>query len=669
MTRSPDVIVSSAAPSTAAHAPSAPNDERRELYRELAQSAQEIRLFDRVLAAVNSASDQDELIRTIGFGLKDLLPYERWSRVSLALLDTAAQQLEIYQLIGERNNPFWDNIGEGIRASARDHGVVARYAMGTMRSEVTQEQLIDQAIRVGVAGIALAPANAEALEPAIGRARAAGIPVITFGTPAIEGSAALLDIGTDNLRAGRLAGAALARLLPHGGKVGISVYNTDQINMRQRVAGFCEALAGTGIEPLPPFAINDDRELGFRLGREALAAHPDLVGTFGAASLNGPTWARAAASSAAQLKIVGFDMVPATVAMLKEGSIHATIAQREYDMGYRSVQILTQLIVHGVEATLARLPDSHFVDTGVDVVTLERTAWSTALAEYLEQKSVLGPDHAAVAAAARYGKPIELLLIGILPEADPPIARRQAEFRRASFAGRVVAAERSLVINPAAEADPAGYAEARARGTQTLVGVPLLADRRVVGVLALESMQPDACGNDDLTMLERIANAFVVALENARMFRQTIERQRALEEASRRQEQLLQTIMELSSPVAPIVPGILVLPLVGVIDDQRAGRFIETLLETVRRHGAQVVLVDITGVPVVDSNVANYIVQAAQAVRLLGAEMVLVGITPAVAQTIVHLGLGLGQVASRADLESGFAYALALLKGRIVYAR
>src|SRR5581483_6803576 len=113
MTRPPDIAAPSAGPTAPAHAPS---DERRGLYRELAQSAQEIRLFDRVLAAVNSASDQDELIHTIGFGLKELLPYERWSRVSLALLDAAAQQLDIYQLIGERNNPFWDNIGEGIRA-------------------------------------------------------------------------------------------------------------------------------------------------------------------------------------------------------------------------------------------------------------------------------------------------------------------------------------------------------------------------------------------------------------------------------------------------------------------------------------------------------------------------------------------------------------------------
>jgi ABC-type sugar transport system substrate-binding protein/anti-anti-sigma regulatory factor len=642
--------------------------ERRQLYRELAQLAQEVRLLDQVLAAVTSSSDQDALIRTMGFGIKSLLPYERWSQVSLALLDDQQHQIEIYRLIGERNNPFWDNVGKGIQAAAHELGVEARFAMGTMHSDVSQEMLIDQAIGDGISGIAVAPADAEVLEPAIRRAREAGIPLISFATPAIAQSAALLDIGTDNLRAGHLAGQAMARLLPGGGKVGLSIYSAEQINMRQRIEGFQAALAGTRIKTLPPFAIHDDRDLGFQRGRETLAAHPDLAGAFGGASLNGPIWARAAADAqrSDQVKIVGFDLVPATIAMLKEGSIHATIAQREFDMGFRSVEILSRMIVHGIEATLANQPSARFVDTGVDVVTLDHTPWSIALADYLKQTSKLMVDRATIDAVAGYGKPIKLLAIGILPEADPDISRQRAQLRPDSLIGRVVAAERSLIVDPLL-VDGQPFAEARARGARTLMGVPLLAERHVRGVLVLESAEVEACTLADLTMIERMANAVVVALENARLFRQTIERQRALEEASRRQELLLQTIVDLGSPVASIAPGILVMPLVGVIDDQRANRFIETLLEAIRTRETQVVLIDITGVPVVDTSVANYIIQAAQATRLLGAEMVLVGISPAVAQTMVHLGIELAQITARADLESGFNYALARLKGRIVY--
>src|SRR5262245_18077956 len=106
-----------------------------------------------------------------------------------------------------------------------------------------------------------------------------------------------------------------------------------------------------------------------------------------------------------------------------------------------------------------------------------------------------------------------------------------------SLIGRVIAADRSLTLDPLHESASA-FANARDRGARTLVGVPLLAERRVRGVLALVSTEAEACTTADLTMLERMANAVVVALENARLFRQTIERQHALEEASRRQELL-----------------------------------------------------------------------------------------------------------------------------------
>ena len=668
MTTPPDPDESPAAASPIhASATDGTGGDPRQLYHDLALAAQEIRLLDHVLAAVTAASDQDTLIRTVGFGLKELLPYERWSRVSLALFDDDRGHLQSYQLIGERNNPFWDNVAQGIQAAARDFGVETTFAMATMHSDVTQDMLIDQAIGDGVSGIALAPADAAALEPAIGRARQADIPLITFGTPPVAGSAALADIGTDNLRAGRLAGQAMARLLPRGGTVGLSIYSSTQINMRQRVQGFQETAARSAIATLPPVEIHDDRELGARLAREILEAHPDLAGAFGAASLNGPIWARAAAEvrRAGQVKIVGFDLVPATVALLKEGRIHATVVQREYDMGYRSVETLCQLIAGGLSRRSETQAGPRVVETDVDVVTLERTPWSIALADYLKHPHIPAPDRATVEAVARRGQPIRLLLIGILPKADPDIAQQRQPLRPGSLAARVAAAGQSQIVDPQ-QHDDGAFAEARARGVRTLVGVPLLARRRVVGMLRLESLAAGACAPSELAMLERVANAVVVALENARLFRQAIERQRALEDATHHQELLIQTILDLSSPVAPIAPGILVMPMVGTIDTRRASRFIETLLGAISAHDAQIVLIDISAVAVVDTSVANAIIQAGQAARMLGAEMVLVGITPAVAQTMVHLGIALTQMTTRADLESGFAYALARLKRRIV---
>lgn len=644
------------APSPTPATPATPT----QLHRELAQAAQEARLLDTVLAAVMAASDQPALMRLVGFGIKELLPYERWSRVTLALCAQPGQ-LQLYQLIGERNNPFWDNVGKGIQAAADDLGVQASFAMATMASAITQEKLIDQAIAERVDGIALAPADAEALEPAIRRARAAGIPLVTFCTPPAAGSAALLDIGTDNLQAGRLAGQALARLLPPGSQVGVSVYSLAQVNMRQRVDGLHAAIAGTGITALEPFAIHDDRALGLRRAREAFAAHPGLAGALGAASLNAPVWAQAHAEAAraGDFPVVGFDLVPATIALLKEGGIAATVVQREYDMGYRSIELLCQMATAGVEATLARQPASRFVDTGLDLVTLARTPWSVALADYLRRPRQALASPATAAIAARPGRPIRLLAIGILPQADPDIASREDALRPGSLIDRVLASGQSQVE----VCEPADAA----RPIRTRVGVPLRTRQQTLGALTLESPAANACTPEELAMLERITSAVVVALENTRLFRQALERQRELEEAAQRQQLLIQTILDLSNPIAAIVPGILVMPLVGLIDAQRANGFIDTLLSAISARQAQVVLVDITGVPFVDTNVANTIVQAAQAARMLGAEMVLVGITPPVAQTIVHLGISLGDLTTRADLESGFGYALARMRGKIVY--
>jgi rsbT co-antagonist protein RsbR len=124
-------------------------------------------------------------------------------------------------------------------------------------------------------------------------------------------------------------------------------------------------------------------------------------------------------------------------------------------------------------------------------------------------------------------------------------------------------------------------------------------------------------------------------------------------------------IQELSAPLIPIYRGVLVLPLIGAIDSQRAGTIMESLLDGIARRRASVVLLDITGVPVVDTSVAHHLLQAARAVRLLGAEIVLVGISPEIAQTIVQLGVDLSKILTRSDLQAGFAYALELLGLRV----
>ncbi|MBT2644373.1 STAS domain-containing protein [Bacillus sp. ISL-41] len=125
-------------------------------------------------------------------------------------------------------------------------------------------------------------------------------------------------------------------------------------------------------------------------------------------------------------------------------------------------------------------------------------------------------------------------------------------------------------------------------------------------------------------------------------------------------------LQELSAPLIPVFEGITVMPLVGTIDTERAKQIMENLLKGAVKHRSEVVLIDITGVPVVDTMVAHHIIQAADAVRLIGAKCMLVGIRPEIAQTIVNLGIDLNQFTTKNNLKKGIEAALELTNKKIV---
>ncbi|MBN1483691.1 MAG: HAMP domain-containing protein [Chloroflexia bacterium] len=131
-----------------------------------------------------------------------------------------------------------------------------------------------------------------------------------------------------------------------------------------------------------------------------------------------------------------------------------------------------------------------------------------------------------------------------------------------------------------------------------------------------------------------------------------------LEDMVQKQKDLLGVIREMSTPVMPVYRGVLVMPLVGIIDQSRALDIMENLLAMIEKSRARMVILDITGVPVVDTTVAQALLQAAQAAGLLGTEAILVGVSPQVADTLVSLGTDLSGLVTRADLQSGIAYAL-----------
>ncbi len=127
-------------------------------------------------------------------------------------------------------------------------------------------------------------------------------------------------------------------------------------------------------------------------------------------------------------------------------------------------------------------------------------------------------------------------------------------------------------------------------------------------------------------------------------------------------------ILRLSTQVLPVHRGILLFPLVGTIDAARAAAILQVVLGVVSKHGAKVVLIDVSGVPVLDAEAAAHLSRTAQALRLLGATALLVGTSPEVARTMIAAGVDLGPLKTLADLESGLQYALSLVGRKVIRA-
>jgi rsbT co-antagonist protein RsbR len=190
------------------------------------------------------------------------------------------------------------------------------------------------------------------------------------------------------------------------------------------------------------------------------------------------------------------------------------------------------------------------------------------------------------------------------------------------------------------------------RGVETheVVGIVLLL-RDVLARSLFEKYQRDfALLNQILDAYEpaanRIANTVAVSFVE--------ERERVI-----RQQQ--DALRELSTPVLPVRERLLILPIIGVLDSERARQLTEQLLAGIRTHRAKVVVIDITGAPEVDAVVANHLVQTVDASRLMGASVIITGLSPTIAQTLVTLGVDLSKMNTIGDLQGGLEEAERLL--------
>jgi len=139
-----------------------------------------------------------------------------------------------------------------------------------------------------------------------------------------------------------------------------------------------------------------------------------------------------------------------------------------------------------------------------------------------------------------------------------------------------------------------------------------------------------------------------------------------VEERERVIRQQQEAIRELSTPVLQVRERLLILPIIGVIDSQRAKQLTEQLLRGIRKNRAKVVVVDITGVPTIDSTVANHLVQTVEASRLMGASVIITGLSSEIAQTLVTIGVDLSKMNAVGDLQGGIEEAERLLGYKVM---
>lgn len=174
------------------------------------------------------------------------------------------------------------------------------------------------------------------------------------------------------------------------------------------------------------------------------------------------------------------------------------------------------------------------------------------------------------------------------------------------------------------------------------LGVPMRRSGRVVGVVSVGNKK-GGFKPEDAADLEQLSSTIVEVLESKRL--------------EARLAQQAEEILTLSTPVLQVWEGIVVAPLIGTLDSQRTQHFMEHLLNSIVEHRAPVALVDITGVPTVDTGTAQHLVETVTAAGLLGAEVILTGIKPAIAQTLVTLGVDMSEFKTCGALSTGLKLA------------
>jgi ribose transport system substrate-binding protein len=252
---------------------------------------------------------------------------------------------------------FWTMARKGTEAAAKElpnAKVEFRLGDGTAAE---QRRIVDDLLTKGVRGIAISPvdpANQTQMINDIAKTKV----IITQDSDAPE-SDRMAYIGTDNVAAGRQAGALLKQALPRGGKIMLFVGKNDVQNARERTDGIRQEIAGSRIEILDVKTDDTDQVRAKANAADTIVKHPDVAAMVGLWSYNGPAIVSALkdAGKTGKIQVVCFDDDPATIAGIMDGTVFGTVVQQPYEFGYQAVLLMNQIIggdKHGIPPTKQR---------------------------------------------------------------------------------------------------------------------------------------------------------------------------------------------------------------------------------------------------------------------------------------------------------------------------
>jgi ribose transport system substrate-binding protein len=238
---------------------------------------------------------------------------------------------------------FWTIARRGVETADEEMSdVEAEFRMTPDGTAAEQKRIVDDLLTKGVDAIAISPVD-PANQTALLNDAAARTLVFTQDSDAPE-SARTCYIGTDNVAAGRQAGALIREAVPGGGRIMLFVGKLDARNAQERIQGIREVLEGTGITIIDVRTDDVDDVRAKSNAADTMVRYPDVKALVGLWSYNGPAILNAVrdAGKVGQVKIVAFDEADETLAGIRDGAIHATVVQQPYEFGYQAIKRMAQ---------------------------------------------------------------------------------------------------------------------------------------------------------------------------------------------------------------------------------------------------------------------------------------------------------------------------------------